>query len=779
VKDHLHISVRNLVEFLLRRGDLAHVFDLSQRNLLAGIRGQQKIQKTRPENYNEEVSVGCRIEDEDFILDIQGRIDGVYELDDKIVLEEIKTTTQDLEEFIAEEEYLHWAQLKTYAAIYATELKLPSITGQLTYLQVATGELKSLFKEFDSAELNLFLLDLTSQYLSWMRKVQAWQQERDHAISTADFPYPDLRKGQQRMIEEVSETISSQGQLIIQAPTGTGKTVAVLYPAIRSLAEGHIQKIFYLTARGTGRVIAERTLEELKAKGLRVKYVTLTAKEKVCLNSAKNCLGDECPYARGYYDRLRKALDVLFTCDAFTQDVIAVIAREHQICPFELSLDISLWMDCIICDLNYAFDPRVYLKRYFLENSYDCLFLVDEAHNLVDRSREMYSSQIQRSRFLELRRHLKEQNPKIFKQAGKINTLLLEIKKELKPEKQSWENERPEKLLSQLRKLALGIEQGFKKEIKAEIKQKILDIYFEINWFLRVSDLYDENYSTCYETGERDLRIKLFCKDPADHLKVTMDRARAVVLFSATMSPMSYFAQVLGCREDVTQCTLPSPFPSENRCLMVAPFISTYYRSRFQTKEMLVQTVGTMISAKRGNYMVFFPSYEYLRMVLPLYQRTFTEHDILIQTPGMGEKERIAFLNNFSHENSRTLVGFVVMGGIFGEGIDLAGDRLSGAVIVGVGLPGISLERELIRQHFEDDDVPGFNYAYLYPGLNRVFQAAGRVIRSEYDRGAILLIDMRYSRPQYSSLLPEDWEVQPVASAEAIQDSLDRFWRYS
>lgn len=779
MKSHIHISVRNLVEFLLRRGDLAHVFDITGRSPLAGIRGHQKIQKTRPENYNEEVSVNCRIEDEGFVLDLNGRIDGVYELDGKIVLEEIKTTNRDLEEFIADEEYLHWAQLKTYAAIYASDLNLTLITGQLTYLQVTTGEVRTLFKEFDSRELSVFLLELTSQYLSWMGKVQTWQQARDRAITMADFPYPDLRAGQERMIEQVTHTISSRGQLIIQAPTGTGKTVAVLYPAIRSLAEGQIQKIFYLTARGTGRVIAERTLEELKAGGLRVKYVTITAKEKVCLSSVKNCLGDECPYAKGYYDRLRNALEVLFTCDAFTQDVIAVIAEEHQICPFELSLDISLWMDCIICDLNYVFDPRVYLKRYFLENSFDCLFLIDEAHNLVDRSREMFSAQIQKSRFLGLRRLLKEQSPRIFKQAGEINAHLLEKKRELQPEKQSWDTGRPDKLLSLLRRLSLSIEEGFKKEIKPELKQKVLEYYFETNWFLRVSDLYDDNYTTCFETDGKDLRVKFFCVDPANHLRVTLERARAAVLFSATMSPMSYFARVLGCREDVVQCTLPSPFPSENRCLMAAPHISTYYRSRLQTKEMLARAAGTMISSKKGNYMVFFPSYEYLRMVLPFYRRAYPEHDIKIQTPGMGEKERIAFLNNFSRENSRTLVGFVVMGGIFGEGIDLAGDRLSGAVIVGVGLPGISLERELIRQHFEDCDIPGFNYAYLYPGLNRVFQAAGRVIRSESDRGAILLIDTRYSRSQYSSLLPEDWDVCPVTSVEAIRHSLDRFWRFS
>ncbi|MGD9345286.1 MAG: ATP-dependent DNA helicase, partial [Candidatus Aminicenantes bacterium] len=269
---------------------------------------------------------------------------------------------------------------------------------------------------------------------------------------------------------------------------------------------------------------------------------------------------------------------------------------------------------------------------------------------------------------------------------------------------------------------------------------------------------------------------RLFCVDPSQHLSAALERASSSVLFSATITPLSYFSRMLGCREDVRKRILPSPFPPENLCVLTSQSVSTLYRHRSRTKNDLVRTIGSFLSVKKGNYLVFFPSYAYMEMVFPLYEQMFPQHTLLVQTLGMGEDERLLFLEHFSHENSGTLVGFVVMGGIFGEGIDLVGDRLSGAVVVGVGLPGISLERELIRLHFEDKEMPGFDYSYLYPGMNRVFQAAGRVIRTEEDRGAILLIDTRYALPQYHSLFPPEWQVCFVQNERQIGPILDKFW---
>jgi DNA excision repair protein ERCC-2 len=771
------ISVRALVEHLLKRGDLSMSFDIASRtSFFAGNHAHQKIQKSRPEPYKTEIPVFYRIENERIALDITGRIDGLYELADSTVIEEIKTTRKDLNEFIKQNNELHWAQVKVYAAIHAIENDLDGIQTQLTYGHIETGEVRTYFQEYKTDELRTFLIHLLEQYFLWAEKIQDWHEERDLSIFSSDFPFASFRSGQRQMIEDVAAIIEQEEQIIIQAPTGIGKTVAVLYPAIKAIPQGHIQKIFYLTSRTTGRLIAEKTLGELKNSGHRIKFVTLTAKEKICFNPEKNCTPDECPFAKGYYDRIISARNSLFQEDAFTADKIIEIARTHQICPFEFSLDMALWVDCIICDMNYVFDPRVYLRRFFLENPIDCTLLVDEAHNLVDRSREMFSAKIEKSEFLKIRRLLKNKKSELYKTAGDVNKLMLEMKKMLTEESSAWQDERPEELLLPLRHHLSSLERWLTSHPGSPLTQEILDHYFNVSWFLKVSDFYDKNYATCFEQTHRNFSVKLYCVDPSDQLREAFERANSIVLFSATITPMSYFAQVLGLQHSVEKRILPSPFPQENLRILVSDSVSTLYRHRSQTKQALVQTIGTLVEAKKGNYMVYFPSYEYLRMIHPLYETAFPHHKILMQTHDMREDERVNFLRNFSEENSHTLVGFVVMGGIFGEGIDLVGDRLSGAAIVGVGLPGISLERDMIRQHFSENQMSGFDYAYRYPGLIRVFQAAGRVIRTENDRGTLLLIDPRYSHPQYNELFPQEWQVHPVQNHDQIRQVLSEFW---
>ncbi|MGB6338597.1 MAG: helicase C-terminal domain-containing protein [Candidatus Aminicenantaceae bacterium] len=777
MKKLIRVSVRVFVEHLLRQGNLSSVFDLSSRTSgYSGMRAHQKIQKSRPDSYHSEVPVFYRIDNKSLTLDIQGRIDGVYRQNGSVVIEEIKTTRRDLDNFIAEQNSLHWTQVKTYAAMYSLENNIDNIQAQLTYCQLETGEIKTFFQEVSNEKLYLFFLDLVSQYLDWMERIESWQSARNEVILNANFPFSSFRLGQLQMVEDVSHTIQHQEQMIIQAPTGTGKTIAALFPAVKALAQGHVDKIFYLTARTTGRVITEKTLMELNTKGLQIKFVTITAKDKICFNPDKNCTSEECPYAKGYYDRLAEARESLFRQDEFTRETILEIAEFYEICPFEFSLDLSLWVDCVICDVNYAFDPRVYLRRFFLENSINCTFLIDEAHNLVDRSREMFSARITKGSFLELRRKLDNKKSEIYTLIGEINNTLLERKQALGDEVYAWDKDCPEDLLSLLRRLVLSLERKVTANPQSPLNQILLDYYFEVNWFCKVADMYDENYVTCLEQKGRDLTVKLFCVDPSAHLSTALERTNSAVLFSATITPMSYFAQILGCREDVQKRILPSPFPPENLCLLASKSVSTLYRHRTHTKNDLAKTIGSLVEAKKGNYLVFFPSYAYMDMVIPLYEQLFPHHTMLVQIQGMSEDERLQFLEHFSHENSKTLVGFVVMGGIFGEGIDLMGDRLSGAVVVGVGLPALSLERELIRVHFEEKQMPGFNYSYLYPGMNRVFQAAGRVIRSEEDRGAILLVDTRYSLPQYASLFPSDWQVRFVRDEKQMGHILDKFW---
>ncbi len=773
----IRISVRALVDHALRRGDLSTGFEVLPRPQgLAGMRGHQKIQQSRPPSYTPEVSVSWAAERGPFTLEIHGRIDGVYKLRGKIVVEEIKTTPQNLDHAIREGAHLHWAQLRVYAALLAMELETEELRLQLTYLHTASGEIRTFFREENASTLGEFLERLIEDYLDWIRRIETWKEERNRSILKQEFPYGSLRRGQARMMEQVYGTILTRTHSMIQAPTGIGKTVAVLFPALRALAEGKLEKIFYLTARGTGQNIAERTLDEMRGRGLGIKHLRITAKEKICFNPLELCSAEECTYARGFYDRLPAARNTLFEHQAFGLKKITELAREHQICPFEFSLELALWVDCIICDFNYAFDPRVYLKRFFLDAPPECVFLVDEAHNLVDRGREMFSGRLRRSRFLEIRRLLSDKGSAIYTTAGKISRTLQERRKAIIPEACRCEKSLPEDFLRLLRKYCTALEQGYAAEDGAARKQALLEHYFESLWFLRVADLFDDSYSVCYEILERDLSIKLFCMDPAQHLKDAFTRAGSAVLYSATLSPLPYFSRILGLGEDAAQCTLSSPFPAENLCVLTSLGVSTYYRHREITRDALVQNIGAVTASKPGNYLVFFPSYRYMRLVEPYYAEAFPRHELLVQANNMSEQERSDFLARFSQQNDRTLVGLVVLGGIFGEGIDLTGDRLSGAVIVGVGLPGISLERELIREHFDRDTAEGFAFAYQYPGLIRVCQAAGRVIRSEDDRGVVILIDPRYARPEYLELLPSYWEVEAVCSAAAIGRRLHVFW---
>jgi DNA excision repair protein ERCC-2 len=774
---NMRISVRSLVEHLLRKGDLSTSFDIASKiSPFASNHAHQKIQKSRPQPYASEVPVYYHVGNERIALDIHGRIDGLYRLSDSVVIEEIKTTQKDFDNYIQQNNTLHWGQLKTYAAIYAMENDLDHVLAQLTYGSIKTGEVRTYFQEYRTDELRMFLIQLLERYFQWAEQLEDWHEERNLSLIKSAFPFASFRRGQRQMIEDVAAIIEQDERIIIQAPTGIGKTVAVLYPAIKAIAHEHIQKIFYLTSRTTGRLIAEKTLNELKGSGLRIKFVTLTAKEKICFNKGKNCTPDECAFAKGYYDRIAAARSSLFDEDAFTPSRITEIARAHQICPFEFSLDMALWVDCIICDMNYVFDPRVYLKRFFLENPIDCTFLVDEAHNLVDRSREMYSAKIDKRDFLKLRRLLKNKKSKAYRAAGDVNSVMREINRSLGEDEKAWQEDRPDELLPPLRNLLTSLETWLSSNQNEPQTKEILNHFFSVIWFLKVSESYDKSYGTIFERSPRNLGVKLYCMDPSARLRETFDRANSSVLFSATITPMSYFAQVLGLPDTVEKRILPSPFPKENLCVLVSDSVSTLYRHRTKTKKALVQTLGALAEAREGNYMIYFPSYEYLRMVFPLYKEAFPHHKTIVQTHEMNEGERVDFLQNFSTENEHTLVGFVVMGGIFGEGIDLVGDRLSGAAIVGVGLPGISLEREMIRLHFEEEQMPGFDYAYRYPGLIRVFQAAGRVIRTENDRGTVLLVDTRYSYPRYEALFPKEWRVHQIQSCGHIERTLGEFW---
>ncbi len=776
MKKVLKIAVRDLVAYALRSGDLAFEF-LSSARPVEAIRIHQKIQQSRGENYQAEVAVSHDIDTDLFTLAIGGRIDGIYRDSNPVLIEEIKTTAHSLDHFEHHENPIHWGQVKSYAYIFARDHNLKEIDTRLTYYQLDTGEIRNFQKHHTTDELESFFQGLVADYLQWAETIVRWKMLRDDSIHKLEFPFNTYRRGQREMAVDVYRTIKNESQLLVQAATGIGKTMAAVFPAVKAIAEGISTKIFYLTARTTGRIAAEKALDDLRQGGLKLKSLTITAKDKICFNPDSACNPEECNFACGHFDRINVALKDIFLRDAFTRQAVEQVAHSNQVCPFEFALELSLWADCIICDYNYAFDPRVFLRRFFLEDEGNFAFLIDEAHNLVDRSREMFSAEIFKQPLLEVRRAVRRELPQIYKNLGKINSWMIKARKICEDSGPArHEKEPPDSLFPSLRRFLLMTERWLCRNIKTAYREELLDLYFKISGFMRVAEQFDESYVTCYEKIEKDLKLKLFCVDPSIQLKDALNRCQAAVFFSATMTPMAYFKQILGCDESANHLILQSPFPSENFRLLISDRVSTLYRRRESTKIQISRAICTFINQKKGNYLIFFPSYKYLQMVYEIFKADCSESDHILQTPSMSESERDTFLQHFKQDNSNSLVGFAVMGGIFGEGIDLVGERLSGAVVVGVGLPGISLERELIREYFAETLKAGFEFAYQYPGINRVLQAAGRVIRSETDRGVVLLIDQRYATYSYRSLLLKQWETTKVKDHRQVAEELKKFW---
>jgi DNA excision repair protein ERCC-2 len=779
----IKISVRNLVEYVLRSGDIDTGFATASR-ALEGAYAHRKIQKSYAGRYTPEVTLSFIVENPDITLEVRGRADGIIVEDSLTILDEIKTTTGSIDQIDEESNPLFWAQAKVYAFIFAYDNKLTDIDVQLTYYQLEDRETKIFRKHFTFDQLKDFFNDLIQRYLYWARKIRDWTVLRNAAIDQLEFPFQTYRPGQREMAVSVYRSLVQSKCLFAQAPTGIGKTLATLFPSIKAIGEDHVEKIFYLTARNTAAGLAEDTLTRLRNTGLRFKAVTLTAKEKICFKEACDCRPETCEFAKGHFDRIKDAIEDAFEYDALTRTTIETFARKHRVCPFEFALDLSLWADAIIGDYNYVFDPKVCLKRFFNDTPGRYVFLVDEAHNLVDRAREMFSTELTKQAFLDLRTRIKPHQPKIATALGKINSAWLEIKKECEPsfqERGSFVQKEPSKLLmAPIRKFIKIAEAWLAKNEAADFSEDLLTLYFQAIDFVRVSETYDSHFATYVEPMGKDLRIKLFCLDPSKLLQEAIQRGKSAIFFSATLTPLDYFKNILGGQDSDNRIKIPSPFPEENFCLLVADTIRTTFKARKQTLDQVVDAIATVVSSRRGNYLAYFPSYEYLRSVSERFHERYPACEVLCQTTGMTDTQRQDFLARFSSENLDTLVGFAVIGGIFGEGIDLVGDRLAGCVVVGVGLPQICLERDIIRDYFQETMNLGFEYAYMYPGMNKVLQAAGRVIRTETDRGVVLLIDQRFSTAAYRNLFPRHWShAIHVRNSQQISDILKDFWQTS
>jgi DNA excision repair protein ERCC-2 len=741
------------VERFVRAGDLTRGIFIPDR-ATAAIALHQRIQQSRPEAYEPEVVISHICESGPWAIHISGRIDGIFRYPDRMVLEEIKTTIQNPKDSGDEDNLHHWAQLKLYAYMISMKHALESVDTCLTYAQLHSNTTREIQRTFSRTVLEKFVEPLILRLVQRTDGIQHFQSLRDQSIGSLKFP----------------------DQLLVQAPTGIGKTMAVILPALKTLSQGKIDRMFYLTARSTGKQVAEEAFGILMDQGLRLKTVTLTAKEKICFDAEAECNRDECEFAKGYHDRIDEAITSAFEIDFLSRDVIEKTARKYRVCPFELSLELSDLADCIICDYNYVFDPQANLRRFLSRPREAYLFLVDEAHNLVDRSREMFSAEIRKQAFLDVRRQVKEALPDVYSTLDKVNKRLLRFMKVSPDKAQAFaETELPEDLWVALNDFVKACEKWLVLNRDASFREILLELYFSVTRFLKVTELFDASYAVCCERFAKDFRVRLFCIDPSSSLSGVLEKGRATIFFSATLTPTEYFQKTFGCGEASSGLVLASPFPRENLCVMVSN-VSTLFRNRRNTKEMVAGLVRSLVSQKIGNYLIFFPSYSYMTMVVRSFETLFPEFETLVQTPRLTEVDREGFLQKFSRHNSSTLVGFAVMGGVFGEGIDLVGDRLTGAAVVGVGMPPPNLERELINAYFAEQYDAGYEFAYIFPGFNKVLQASGRVIRSETDRGVVLLIDRRFASRNYQSMFPDDWNPNDVRDPGDISQVLEDFW---
>ena len=780
-KPIVRISVRNLVEFILRNGDLVSGSGTSDKEaMLKGSRLHRKIQKQMGSHYQPEVSLKKDTEYDDLILRVEGRADGIFLQDEQFCIDEIKGVYKKLE-LMEEPVLVHRAQALCYAWIYLDAHDLEKIDIQMTYAHLDTEVIKRFRETLTRAELKQWYEELTDSYHKWLAYQIEWREKRNESMENLEFPF-EYRKGQRKMVSGIYHAISKKEQIFIQPPTGVGKTMSAVFPAVRAIGQGMAETVFYLTARTITRTVAQDAFEILRDRGLLFKVVTITAKEKLCFCDKPECDPEKCPYAKGHYDRINDAVYELWTTEqSFDRETLLRHAQKWQVCPFELSLDLAVWMDGVICDYNYVFDPNVYLKRFFGENvSGNYLFLIDEAHNLVDRGREMYSASISLDDVIETRKFVKPYSQKLWKKLGKVKKQMEELKQNCGEWKvQENAGVLPISLLS----VQGELDQLLEEPPAQEVVDGILNFYFEVRDFLNISELVDDNYVVYTAFGE-DGRFyeKLFCVNPAENLQKCLDKGKSTVFFSATLLPLQYYRKMLSTRSENFGMYVESPFEQKKRCLMICQDVSSKYTRRgYEEYRKIAEYIARMSWQKKGNYMVFFPSYRLMEDVYQVYQDEFSVSWVrcISQHASMTELEREEFLEEFTEETEETLVGFCVMGGIFSEGIDLIGDRLIGAAVVGTGLPQVNCEREILKGYYDEKGEQGFDYAYRYPGMNKVLQAAGRVIRTKEDTGAILLMDERFLNRDYRNLFPREWNDACTCTLGNVEKHLQAFWDVS
>ncbi len=756
MKPQIRWPVRELAAFCHRSGDIDYRFTPSP-SAEQGIAGHQLLQNRRGGDYRAEYPLETRVSYPDFELCLAGRADG-YDAEAGL-LEEIKTCRVERDAIPASVEALHWAQLALYGGLLCrSEPEREQVTLQLTYYQVDSAE------EWQRTELVTrdWLLDFLDTSLArmgdWLAREWAWRQRRDTSLQSLTFPYGEFRDGQRHLAETVYKCIAQSGQALLEAPTGTGKTAAVLYPALKALVTGRHERVAFITARTVGRLAAEHTLRDFEGQGMALRRVSLSARESICFSPGKACHAEDCPFAAGYYDRLPAAMRSALDVADLDRAAIETLAREHEVCPYQLAMDLIPWVDLCIADIHYVYSFQAGLAATYADQGMRWSLLLDEAHNLPQRARDMYSASLEKARLMAARQ---DASGAVRRALDACNRALLALAREewLEPEYDSREQP-PEALVVALQRLTGAVgEQLAATPLFLQSRPRLLDFYFDCLQFQRVLDAFDTDFRfEMTRTGStQGLVVKLRCLDAARLLGLRQRAPAAVAAFSATLSPPRWMLQEMGLGEAAVFQSLPSPFSAEQLRVVLNTGLDTRYRARQATLPAVAEAIAAWLADNSGNCIVYFSAYRYMEDVVERLPPNGRQ--LCVQDRRWREAERTALLETLKRESN--VAAFCILGGVFGEGIDLPGDALSSVVIVGTGLPQFSREREVLRDYYDHSGRhqpgQGFRYAYLYPGMQRVSQALGRVIRTESDCGSALLIDPRYGEKEYRQLLPSQW----------------------
>ncbi len=784
------LSVRQLVEFIFKSGDIDNRHGTKREQaMMEGTKIHKKLQKMMGSSYESEVTLKCSVpvyaeDDEErltprYVINIEGRADGIYEIEgeEAVGIDEIKGMYADVMKF-SKPQYVHKAQAMCYGYIRSYESKC-DVYVQVRYANFDTEQVNIFTEKFTHQELADWFNDLILEYRKWCDFYLA---HRNAFIETAlkcEFPYP-YREGQRKLVVSAYRALGQEKRLFIQASTGIGKTIATIFPAVRAMGEGKAERIFYLTAKTITRDVAKSAVEILQERGLKASFLIITAKEKICILDEMDCNPDSCPYAKGHMDRVNDAVYELITTKmSICRDDILEMAKKHQVCPFELSLDVAYYVDVIICDYNYVFDPNVRLQRFFAaDEKSKSFFLIDEAHNLIDRAREMYSVTIIKEDFIKARKAVREISRTTAKRINDCNKALLALKRECDGFYAYKSSSEFDELITRMDYLGTELSR-FSERYPGFYDKDFSELFFEVRDFNNCLATMQFGGYVVYSRIDEEGRFlfKLYCTDPSSRIRACLNMGVGSILFSATMLPISYYKKLLGGDEEDYAIYAKSPFDVNKRLLLIGKDVTTKYTRRTDDEYRKIgDYIRKVTSVHSGNYMVFFPSYAFLNRVAEELEDI--DDCLVLQTSHMNEQEREEFLKGFSENASsgKTRIGMCVMGGVFSEGIDLKGDSLIGVIVVGTGLPQINDEMNLLRWYFDACKADGFSYAYMYPGMNKVLQSAGRLIRTDEDEGVILLLDDRFLRRDYQALFPREWEGFEVVDVGSVETEVIEFW---